>query len=245
MNLKSLALSVAACTQQGKYFAPHLASSLVHQTRGAIATYSGRIWKHLETVRGVSLNRTGGARAFYIHILPNKATVQCTKAWHLHIHICGGGCQSRRTECQIIGRLSKGIQRYAPGVSQGIFQRVKGFRIKLTALDSFLIQFYLLLLPRVVERMWSCLFLFYLAAVMHGARLVSKGVEKVRRQLEVADGGFQTDSSLNLLRFFLFQLPLLFVSKIRRDRNGERENKGEGKTSKLKFKVLKRELGQN
>ena len=40
--------------------------------------------------------------------------------------------------------------------------------------------------------MWSCLFLFYLAAVMHGARLVSKGVEKVRRQLEVADGGFQT-----------------------------------------------------
>ena len=47
MNLKSLALSVAACTQQGKYFAPHLASSLVHQTRGAIATYSGRIWKHL------------------------------------------------------------------------------------------------------------------------------------------------------------------------------------------------------
>ena len=37
--------------------------------------------------------------------------------------------------------------------------------------------------------MWSCLFLFYLAAVMHGARLVSKGVEKVRRQLEVADGG--------------------------------------------------------
>ena len=93
--------------------------------------------------------------------------------------------------------------------------------------------------------MWSCLFLFYLAAVMHGARLVSKGVEKVRRQLEVADGGVQTDSSLNLLRFFLFQLPLLFVSKIRRDRNGERENKGEGKTSKLKFKVLKRELGQN
>ena len=56
----------------------------------------------------------------------------------------------------------------------------------------------------------------------------------------------QTDSSLNLLRFFLFQLPLLFVSEIRRDRNGERENKkGEGKTSKLKFKVLKRELGQN
>ena len=37
--------------------------------------------------------------------------------------------------------------------------------------------------------MWSCLSLFYLAAVMHGARLVSKGVEKVRRQLEVADGG--------------------------------------------------------
>ena len=55
----------------------------------------------------------------------------------------------------------------------------------------------------------------------------------------------QTDSSLNLLRFFLFQLPLLFVSEIRRDRNGERENKDEGKTSKLKFKVLKRELGQN
>ena len=53
----------------------------------------------------------------------------------------------------------------------------------------FYIQFYLLLLPRVVERTWSCLSLFYLAAVMHGARLVSKGVEKVRRQLEVADGG--------------------------------------------------------
>ena len=128
----------------------------------------------------------------YYRTKPSHATVQCTKAWHLHIHICGGGCQSRRTECQIIGRLSKGIQRYAPGVSQGIFQRVKGFRIKLTVLDSFFIHFYLLLLPRGVERMWSCLFLFYLAAVMHGARLVSKGVEKVRRQLEVADGGFQT-----------------------------------------------------
>ena len=75
MNLKSLALSVAACTQQWKYFAPPLASSLVHQTRGAIATCSRRIWKHLETVCGIPLNRTGGARAFYIHILPNKAFV--------------------------------------------------------------------------------------------------------------------------------------------------------------------------
>ena len=72
MNLKYLALSVAASAQQLKYFARLLASSLVHHNRGVIATCSRRIWKHLETVCGIPLNRTGGARAFYIHILPNK-----------------------------------------------------------------------------------------------------------------------------------------------------------------------------
>ena len=180
------------------------------------------LWENMETPRN-SLDSTGQEAPelsifIYYRTKPSHATVECTKAWHLHIHICGGGCQSRRTQCQIIGRLSKGIQRYAPGVSQAIFQLVKGFRIKLTVLDSFFIQFYLLLLRRVVERRWSCLFLFYLAAVMHGARLVSKGVEKVRRQLEVADGGFQTRLKSQPASFLSF--PASFLLSRRKGQAG-------------------------
>ena len=62
----------------------------------------------------------GGARAFYIR---------------LHIHICsGGGCQSHRTECQIIGPLSKGIPRYA-----GIFSDfLQYFQLRLFSLPDIL-----------------------------------------------------------------------------------------------------------
>ena len=74
---------------------------------------------------------------------------------------------------------------------------------------------------------------------------MSKGVEKVRRQLEVADGGCPNRLKSQPASFLSFPASVIVFSEIRRGRNGERENKGEGKTSKLKFKVSKRELGQN